>query len=281
MPDPSEEEVHAAVERWSATVGERLLRPLAPIYKEGPRHPELFGTGILIRVEELIFLVSAGHVTDEVRGGPHYFGAGGQLLTLPSLKLSSPVESSKLRDEDPIDLGYWVLDPHTARLLTSGDTLTLAALDGARTPHDANSAQFFLNGYPRTRQPRRLDGDEYAAKPFSFMTDEATGSEYAAVGLPADQNVLVAFDKNDVFRAGLQVDGPDLFGVSGGAIWRLSGPFASSQHPRLAGIATTWRRSDPKVVIGTRIHVWIQAAAKEFPLQFRAAFEHMRSRGTG
>jgi hypothetical protein len=281
MPEPSEEELHAAVERWGATVGERLLRPLAPIYKEGHRHPEQFGTGILIRVEDLIFLVSAGHVADQVRGGAHYFGAGGRLLPLPSLRLSSPVESSRSRDEDPVDLGYWVLDPHTASFLTSADTLTLATLDPARVPSEVESAQFVLNGYPRTRQPRRLDSDEYVAKPFSFLTDEANDREYAAIDLPTDQNILVAFDKDDVFRAGSRVDGPDLFGVSGGAIWRLSGPLASSQNPRLAGVATTWRRSKPKVVIGTRIHVWIHAAAKEFPVQFRAAVDRMRARGAG
>ena len=91
MTEPNESDINAAAQRWSDSVGTRLIRPLTPIYREGHRHPELIGTGILIRVDDLIFLVSAAQVVEQARGGPHYFSANDEMINLPSLRLTSPL----------------------------------------------------------------------------------------------------------------------------------------------------------------------------------------------
>src|SRR5438445_5379809 len=98
-----------ATELWVETVGPRLLRVLCPIYKEGIHRPDPVGSGLLIRVDELIFLVTAAHVIEDLGRGPQYFGAAEQTMPLPSVKVTTPLPPGATRDDDPIDIGYWIL----------------------------------------------------------------------------------------------------------------------------------------------------------------------------
>lgn len=59
--------------------------------------------------------------------------------------------------------------------------------------------------------------------------------------------------------------GPDLPGVSGGAVWRLSGPGCSMQRPLLSGIVTTWRNAPPGGVVATRMRTWLNEVARQYP----------------
>lgn len=266
----------AAIERWKETVGARLGRALAPIYKESFTQPELIGSGILIGLADTVFLLSAAHVADRVKSGPHYFGTSRELLTLPSFRLSSPLPNSGSRDDDPVDLAYWLIDPLTRQRIRSGDHLHLRELDLVRVSEIAPETNHFLNGYPVSRQPRRFDGSELTAATLSFVTDEVTLADYAECGRDRETTVIVDYDKDDFYRHDVKLTGPDLHGVSGGAIWRLEGPACDLQRPLLTGIATTWRRKSPKAVVGTRIHVWLRAIAKEFPYLREALKAEMR-----
>lgn len=258
MGDPlSDDLVATAVDRWNATVGERLLRVLVPIYREGPRHPELFGTGVLIDCSEFVCVVTAAHVAEDVRrGSPYYFGAAGELIPIQGMRYTSPLAPGATRDEDRLDLGWWVLPLATAARIPVDDRVRVSELDP--TGADAESgSRFFVNGYPANRQPRHFAGDEWKAVAFSFITEEATAAEYSAASVDHHQNILVHFDPSDTFRRGAKATGPHLFGISGGAIWRLGGAGASAYDPKLAAIVISWRRSEPKGIIGVRSHILV------------------------
>lgn len=264
--EPSFDSAMRAIDKWSETVGQRLIRVLCPIYGEGYRHPELIGSGVLIRANELIFLVSAAHVADDVRPSrPHYFGALGQLLPLPSLRFTSPLPPNGSREDDRLDLAYWVLDPRLIQRVPSADTVFLSELRLGIESRGAQPHQYLVNGYPHTRQPRHFVENEFAAKDFGFISDELDEESYANAAVDRDQNIFVEFDREDIFRRGQQVLGPDLQGVSGGAVWALDGQSASPQRPLLAGIVISWRRASPRGIIATRIAEWVRIAALEFP----------------
>lgn len=267
-----------AVERWSHTKGEHLLRVVAPLYSEGPRHPLLFGTAVLIRAGELIFLVTAAHVVDQVQHGPHYFGAANTLLPLPSFRITCPLPVSGLRDDDKVDVGYWILDPEQARRLTSADTLHPDDLELTEPASPAEQNQFYLSGFPASRQPREFKDESWEVKDFGFITDERTSDDYTPANLDRSQHIFVDYDKSDVFRAGERVSGPDLQGVSGGALWHVWGePGVSPRRPLLAGIVTTWRKGNPKGVIATRTRLWAAHVMTQFP-SVRQAFERAAER---
>lgn len=260
-----------AVAEWSRTKGEHLLRGVAPVYSEGPRHPELFGTGVLIRADDLIFLVTAAHVVDQVEGGPHYFGAANTLLPLPTVRMTCPMPPSGSRADDMVDVGYWILDPEQASRLTSADTLHPGDIELAAPASPTEQNQFYLSGFPATRQPRAFKDESWEVKDFGFITDERSLEDYAAVARDRQQHIFVDFNKSDVYRAGQRVDGPDLQGVSGGALWHVCGAAGvSPRRPLLAGIVTTWRKGSPNGVIATRISLWVADVVQQFPSVARA-----------
>ena len=269
-----------AVELWTEIVAPRLLRVLCPLYREGIHRPDPVGTGVLIRVDELVFLVSAAHVIDDIGRGPRYFGAADQTIPLPAFTMTSPIPAHGTRDDDQVDIGYWVLDPKTAALLSSADTLCLADLDMHDPGDIARDADYFLNGYPESRQPRKMLSGEVEAHTIAFMTKEVSHAEYETARRDRREHLLVGYSKDDFYSGGAKRRGPDLQGVSGGAIWRLSGSSdAIYDKPVLAAFATRWRQAEPKCVVGTRALEWAKHAAAAFPSQFKREMSRLtRSR---
>jgi hypothetical protein len=244
-----------AIQKWYNEVGLLLVETVTPIYKDGPRHPALLGSGMLLRFGEVVCVMTAAHVADDVISSAHYFGAGGELHPLGGLKFSSPLHPNVDRDADRVDLAFWVVTATTAAKLEQAEAITLEDFDLILPGAFDLDESFFVCGYPATRQPRRMNESEYGAKPFSFITEELLSQDYNLAGLERIQNLMVAFDKADVFRGQEKVGGPDLFGVSGGGIWRLTGLGTSLARPKLAGLVISWNRGDPKAIIGTRAHV--------------------------
>lgn len=270
-------ELRQAVELWGETVAPRLLRVLCPIYKESVHRPEPVGTGILIRVDELIFLVTAAHVIEDVGRGPRYFGAAEQTMNLPPFFMTTALPHGGTRDDDPLDLGYWIVDPETAAKLSSADTLRLTDLDMRDPAEVAQGADYFLNGYPATRQPRKIRNSEVEARTLAFMTEEVNDAEYSEAKRDRRTHLLVDYAKDNFFLEGVKKEGPDLQGVSGGAVWRLSGTSdVTYGKPLLAAFAIRWRQEEPKCVIGTRALEWAKHAAREFPIHFKREMSRLR-----
>lgn len=264
------ETASAAMELWHETVGERLLRPLCPIYSESAHRPEPVGSGFLVRVDELIFLVSAAHVVDDVGKGPRYFGAGEQILPLPAVTFTTPLPPSGRRADDLVDIGYWILDPAMTKLISSADTLRVDQLDLVDASDIALGSTYYLTGYPESRQPRRLQGDQFIAKPLHFVTEELGTSAYSYLRRSRNDYLLVDYSKTNFFSGLHKQTGPDLYGVSGGSIWRLSGSIhVQPQRPVLTGVVTAWRLKTPQCVIASRIRLWLEHASANFPSQFR------------
>lgn len=267
--NPPADDIHELIERWRSTVGKRHLRVLAPIYREGVRAPELIGTGVLVTLGTRTFLLSAGHVSDDIRDGPHYFAGAGRLLTLPPWRYSSPIPQGGTRDDDSVDLAYWVVPDEVAQELEPGGTLQAEQLDLVPAEHQEQSV-FCLTGFPHSRQPRSLKDGQWDLNPFLFLTVELSDHGYGQVGRDRESAVVVEFNKSAVFKRGQKIQGPNLHGVSGGALWRISGLGASADRPVLSAIVTTWRKAQPPSVIGARLFEWLRVIALDHPAEFAA-----------
>lgn len=242
----------------------RLLRVLVPIYREHPPGvPDLLGSGVLVRAGHFVFLLSAAHVADLIKSGPHYFGVGDSMVPLPQLRFTTKQAEGSMNG-DQVDLAYWVLDPIQAARTKSLHSLEPGDID--RDVRPFSSDFFLLYGYPCSRQSGQLDGNDLSAITYSFLTEECTREEYAAATVLARQNLLIDFNKKDAWRGESRVTAPNLYGVSGGGAWRLPGlgdPVPG--EPKLSAIAIEWRRGRVKAVLATRIGVWIAAVASNLP----------------
>src|SRR5687768_6524057 len=79
---PSPEE---AAEIASEAASVRLHGVLAPIYIDRRnRQPELIGSGVLIRVEDLVFIATAAHVADRDVDELRLYGIRGGVRPLPA-----------------------------------------------------------------------------------------------------------------------------------------------------------------------------------------------------
>lgn len=62
----------------------------------------------MVRVADLIFIVTDAHVLEDLGTGPRYVGVLDQWMPLPDLRFMSSAPSSG-RDHDRLDLGVWCL----------------------------------------------------------------------------------------------------------------------------------------------------------------------------
>ncbi|WP_396215491.1 hypothetical protein [Gemmatimonas sp.] len=256
----------AAVEFWATTKLPVIGRPVTPLYKDGPRHPVAIGSGLIIRAGEHLIIATAAHVADDLHGQPAYFSANEELHPLPSILFRSPLPPSGQREHDQVDLAFWVLEPTRHALVPSADSVPISRLE--RSPCADAQAFYLVMGYPASRQPRRmLSAQEYAAKTFPFITSECGDADYASAALDRTSSLFLRYRKDDTFVRQVRQEGPDLFGVSGGPVFRISGePNARIFEPPIAAFAIAWRKGNPLGLVTTRSSVLVDALARELPL---------------
>lgn len=261
--DPDYGRLSGAVRLWDAQVGPRLYRVVVPIFTGRRANATLVGSGVLLRVGNFVILVTAAHVAED--HDPTIVGAGGKAIHFPDLHLRSVLLPGERRNDDPVDLGYGIVPLDEIGWLPNEDAVSVERLDLADSDY-SDADQFLVVGYPVSRQPDSFEGRDWLLTPFKFITEELDPESYWRAGADRRENLLVTFDKRDVFRDGRRLTAPDLYGVSGGAIWRLTGSGASLNEPLLHSIGTKWqRRAKPPRIMGTRVTLLLQALATEFP----------------
>jgi hypothetical protein len=75
------------------------------------------------------------------------------------------------------------------------------------------------------------------------------------LGRNASEQLVLRFDRKDVWRTEERVTAPNLFGISGGGVWHLA-PNSGMPLPQaqLAAIAVEWNdKLRPKHVLATRL----------------------------
>jgi len=268
------EDMKSRVERWSGDVGIRPSRSLCPLYKRGTHVPQLVGTGTMIRVSKLVLIATAAHVVEDLGHGECYVGTS-QLSPMPARRLVNDLGAAAERRDDRLDLGCIAFDVNQSAEIGEGEALLLSDLDLSGRDSPQNGDSYFLSGYPASRQPRKLLSNGLDAHNFNLLTTERSPEQYGQAGLDRHLNLFVGYDKDELYYSEKRSVGPDLDGVSGGAIWRLEGDNSVSYaHPKLSAIATAWRRqSEPHGVIGTWTILWLQLAARIFPNEFVGALD--------
>lgn len=220
-----------------------LQRFVCPIYGSTNGVPAVIGSGVLLGIDDQVLLVSAAHVAEQTDPPPAMFGSGGVLRPLPERLFVSPLAPGTSRDNDPIDLCFWVQPRST---ILTGVCLEASSVD---LRSDApRPGRFMMIGYPESKNRNAYSATltQVAVIPWALMTEELPESEYVLQKLNSVDNLFVDFHKKKIWRAGVGwVTASDPYGVSGGAVFRLT----ENREPLVAGIATTWkpRASEPGI----------------------------------
>jgi hypothetical protein len=217
---------------------------------------------VLLKVGGQVVFVTAAHVPRSWR--PDIIGIGGKLTQIPTLRLT-PIPPGVRPEEDLLDVGAGLLSADDIPQLSPADAIPIEKLDLEEHAY-SDGNQFYLIGFPVSRQPTAFAGPEWNVRPFKLIAEELEPSVYTAAKIDSRENLVLGFDKRDVYRDGRPQTAPDLHGVSGGAIYRLDGGSASRRTPLLTAIATTWhKRQKPPRIVATRISTVVRVLRAYFP----------------
>lgn len=194
--------------------------------------PKLTGSGILLKVQEKHFLVTARHVVDEqIRlNSSVYISDGSQ--GAPLFPISGQVNSSGgAEGKCMVDLSVWSLNDEAVQKLAQFRQF-LEPKDMLFGQPSKLAGIFVVYGFPGTEEKRNDEKQSVSARAFYYTT--AAKSEGASDGLviynPGLHLILKAQDIDF-----------DLGGISGCGVWRVVDPVvgykgAAACVPQFAGI---------------------------------------------
>jgi hypothetical protein len=241
-----------------------LLRSTVPIYQGEKRGtPQVAGSGILVTLGTMRFLLTAGHVLDLRTQGPLLVGLPSALAPLSgdSTRLRTPGSGGS--SGDSIDIGIIRLVDGW-QSIPGEHFLDWERLD-TKIPIVARHS-YALVGFPNSMNRSPIDGDRLGAFAISTGGLECASVAYEETHIDPVLNVMVGIEKSVWTRDG-QRNSPDLYGSSGGGLWRY-GRFirTSTGPPRLSAIAIEWhRKGRHRYVLGTRITFILGAIADKYP----------------
>jgi hypothetical protein len=231
----------------------RATAVTVPLFRvRSNEHPESFATGVLLAVEGVKFLLTAGHIFDGLTDERLATGLRGSMLILNGTPMRFRTPGSRDSGNDHFDLGVVELTSREWDAIPTSDFLSIDEL-AARVPR-IPTGSFAVIGYPVTKQPPVL-GVQITSQAFRIAAKASPEEAYEALGYDAGVNLLLGFDKRKVWNQGRLETAPDQFGMSGGGVWSFGGKLAdATKPPLLTGIATTWRhKTRDKVLVSTRM----------------------------
>lgn len=256
------------------TLSEATLTPTVPLYYEGDSGlPVLLGSAILLRLGEIRLLLTAGHVFDHLQ--TKRLAAGVPSGLLPVMGLPTRLRSPRAPDakDDKIDVGVMRLTGTVWDELEASNFLTWADLDMV-TPTAARQT-YALVGFPTSVNRRGLKGGRLTAAAFRVAGIECEGRVYEESHIDPLNHVMIGFDKNAVLGSDGPRNAPDLYGSSGGGLWRFGNRLRDAVgRPKLSAVATEWqKRGRHKYILGTRIQLVMEALADKYDDLGRAVSE--------
>jgi len=247
------EEVNALVLPHTAEIS----RTTVALFKYVSGDGDHFGSGVLLRIEQNRFLVTAAHVADQrfdQRWRPIFFGTptGDDLIQLAWLKgRLSPKEADPNREDDPIDMAVLELRPEVAdKLAEFMRFVTLNELEV--NPKKLQDGWYLVNGYSDFRAEKDEMEQIVDAQNLPYFTRLHDLERSPIPNVSRTDHVVLEVNRTD--EAGGEWDRLDLdrtHGISGGGMWRVldeGEPIQSLnwRQGRLVAIITD--RSDPEVM---------------------------------
>lgn len=252
VPTSVEKQRAQALEDLMRTLSLRALAATNPLFlctSSGFR--KCVASCVLLRIGSQIAVLTASHALDRGPGESFRFGAHDALLPLIGRVRRTTSQTGNPSETDLLDLAVVLLAPTIAAQVDPRLPITLPEVDTLSEP--VERPLYLAVGYPYTSQGKHRHTQENAATAHRLLTGRRPLFDYAELGADPLRNLILRFDKREVFRAGSQVVARNPIGMSGGSVWLMPQPGKTlPRFPRLAGIMTKWHKSPPRRIIATR-----------------------------
>ena len=234
-----------------------ISRTTVALFRHASGEADHYGSGVLLQVEGMRFLVTAAHVSDEFfceRWRQIFFGTpdGDEVIPVITIRYAGSKKRNETnREDDPLDLAVLELRPDIADKLSAFMRfVTLSELE--LDPDKLKDGRYLVLGYPEFRAEKDEMDQTIVAQILPYFTGLYDMERDPAPNIsPADHLVLDVNRRDEAGGAGDRLDLDQAHGISGGGMWRIldeDQPIESLdwRQAKLVGIITD--RSVPKVM---------------------------------
>lgn len=228
---------------------------------------EAKGSGVLIQINGVQYLISAAHVLEPSRIEWRTIPNGEELIEIEGTLLTTEIPKGSHRRDDKIDIGIVRLSEDCSikigkrfRFLTESDIDLLHI--------ELESHQYMFLGYPI--ETTIIDRQEMSIIPTPLLVRTKILGHKLLVNLPKYEKGtkwILDFDRGKQINISKQIEefAPDPHGVSGSGLWSIPvnpGLPVESTNMKLVGILTDYFAGGDKVVCATNIRLFIDAIKK-------------------
>lgn len=230
---------------------------LVPVFLETeiPKRVVQIGTAIFRELWGAPFLLTAAHVTDELKKGTLLVPTGMGLSPIDGYlaHIDIPPEFSRL--DDSVDIAYYRLSTEFATQLSYHfKPLPQGRGEIIRSARELTVCS--ASGYPASKSKKNGDG-VFSSEIFSFRGGIADKDTYDRLNLSPEQAIVIHFHKKRAVHPGTMdaFPTPSLKGTSGGGIfaWPPGAELSDDWSlARLVGIVHTFKEREG-LIIGTTL----------------------------
>lgn len=230
-----------------------------------PLRPEPYASGVLIKVEGNHFLLTAGHVVEDVNPEDVGVMINNTFFILEGeVKYARPSDSEQ---NDKIDLAVWELNDEVIDSL-SAKYKFLEFQDIEYDHQTTTEPKYLIVGFPVTRSKLNVKTAKIKVAPFIFLTKQAEEKFYERLGFEKHSTLLLDYRKAKIesFDTKLVLQGPKPQGISGCGLWYLPKLIVNEGQKvpvKLVGIMIE-HHNQFNVVVATRIHVVTEILRRDF-----------------
>ncbi len=177
---------------------------------------EPFGSGVLLAIDDDIFLISAGHCfTYESWPQISMPGEGNTMINLRHGELNTTLPEGGTAK---MDIAILKFGSNMHKYVK--DHYNLVGLNNVSLSYQPKRGEkLLLTGYPITKTKRR--GRNFMAYPYKLYTQLQIDSYYEKLGIEEGCFIVTQYRKRIVDDDGKKFFAPDLQGISGSGLWTL------------------------------------------------------------
>ncbi len=245
-----------------------LPRVVIPIYVPDNRgRPVVCGSAILVRVGEHYVLATAGHViaTNELEQRTLYMFPN-RVQTPLVANWFTTIGKHADHQDDRLDIAVAEIGGGFC------DDTAYEFLDASRLDPDFRGrayGDFCVQGFPSTATKVNNYQNKIKEKALYWRSAEADVAAYRIRPFHRESHILIPYSKEEFVTVGVgKQHGPDLPGISGGAVWALP-PVDEYGHIdyeklKLVGVPIEYLQNEG-VIVATNIGVLCSLLVKMFP----------------
>ena len=226
---------------------------------------EACGTGVLLKVNSLHFLVTAAHVADNLNQEIHVGINESTVLRLGGNILTNNITGT--READRLDLCVVKLCEES--ILKLSKLYSFLDISEIELNHDFKEFPMYeFVGFPYTKSKYNKYKKRLKSVPYHYITIPCKAKAYEELKCNPKINVVLNYERKKVFnfRKKTHQIGPELYGISGCGLWYVPSQNNPSIEPikKLVAIINEWPVNNRKYLVGTRIDLFTEIIRQKF-----------------